>query len=307
MGRVSRREFVRRGAAGAAAAPFVLNAASIGAAAPTAQAVVGQIQAALGVKWNASTVDAFTAGDPATAVTGIVTTSLATIDVMRRALKAGANLIVTSGPTFYSRSDSAVPPAGRGRGAPVTPAPADPVFAAKSAFIAANRLVVWRFSDHWRARTPDPFAQGLLDALGWSRFRTKDDAARVVVPAVRLDALAADVKRKLGTRGGMRIIGRPETRVQTVGVLPGTVSIQTTLTVLPHVDVLIAGEVREWESVEYARDVVHAGGGKGLILIGRSLSEDAGMQYCARWLQTVVNGVPVRWMAAGDPYWRPVA
>src|SRR5262245_18186481 len=158
MSRLSRREFVRRGAAGAAAAPFVLNAARVGAAAPSAQEVVDRIKAALGVEWKAGTVDTFKAGDPATAVTGIVTTSLATVDVMRRAVKAGANLIVTSGPTFYSRSDSPTPPAGRGRGAPATPASADGVFDAKNQFIAANRLVVWRFSDHWKARTPDPFA-----------------------------------------------------------------------------------------------------------------------------------------------------
>ena len=58
-------------------------------------------------------------------------------------------------------------------------------------------------------------------------------------------------------------------------MLPGTRSIQDTVALLPQVDAVIAGEIREWESSEYARDVVNAGLGKGLILIGRSLSEDA--------------------------------
>jgi hypothetical protein len=105
----------------------------------------------------------------------------------------------------------------------------------------------------------------------------------------------------------MRIIGKADTRVQKVAILPGTIPIQTTLAVLPDVDVIIAGEIREWESSEYARDVVHAGRNKGLIVVGRSLSEDPGMNVCAAWLKTIVTDVPIRWIPAGDPYWRPAA
>ena len=63
--------------------------------------------------------------------------------------------------------------------------------------------------------------------------------------------------------------------------------------------------MREWESVEYARDQVAAGRRKALILVGRVLSEDPGMRVCADWLKTVAPGVPVRHIAVGDPYWRP--
>jgi putative NIF3 family GTP cyclohydrolase 1 type 2 len=164
---------------------------------------------------------------------------------------------------------------------------------------------VWRFSDHWRARTPDPFAQGIADALGWTKYRVNGDPLRITVPTITIEALAKEVKTKLNARGGMRVIGKPEARVQKIAVLPGTISIQTTLTILPDVDVLIAGEIREWESSEYARDLVHAGRNKGLILVGRSLSEEPGMNVCATWLKTIVSEAPVRWIPAGDPYWRP--
>jgi putative NIF3 family GTP cyclohydrolase 1 type 2 len=312
--RLSRRDFVRLGAAGAAATPFVLSPGLV-AAAPTAQDIVDRIRKNLGTEWNASTVDTFKAGDPSAAVTGIVTTSLATIDVMRRAVAVGANMVITSGPTFYSRSDSPTPAAGRGRGAAPgsaagaapPPPPSDSVFAAKSQFIAANNLVVWRFSDHWRRRTPDPFAQGIADALGWTRYVRNGDPRRVTVPAVTLDELAANVKAGLASRGGIRVVGNPQARVQTIALSSGTIAIQDTLATLPHVDVLIAGEIREWESSEYARDLLTAGRNKALILLGRSLSEDAGMKVCAAWLATLAPEVPVRWLAAGDPYWRPAA
>jgi putative NIF3 family GTP cyclohydrolase 1 type 2 len=306
MHRLSRREFVRLGTAGAAASPFVVDPAALGAAAPTAQDVVDRIRKTLGVPWKADTVDTFKGGDPSTVVKGIVTTSLATVDVMRRAVKAGANMVITSGPTFYSRADSPMPPAGRGRGADASP-PADPVFAAKNGIIRTNNLVVWRFSDHWRLRTPDPFAEGIIEALGWGKRLTESTPAHVRVPAVALGALVADVKAKLGARGGMRIIGNPRTRLQTIAVLPGTVPIQVVLTHLPQVDAIIAGEIREWESSEYARDTMTAGRDKALILVGRTLSEDPGMKVCAQWLETIVPEAPVRWLAAGDPYWRPAA
>src|SRR5687767_1449247 len=232
MTRVSRREFVGLGAAGAVAAPLVLDPTRARAAAPTAQDVVDRIRKSLGVEWRADTVDTFKAGDPSAVVTGIATTSLATIDVMRRAVKAGANMIITSGPTFYSRADRPTPPAGRGRGAAATPPP-DPVFAAKNEFIKTNNLVVWRFSDHWRLRTPDPFTTGLIDTLGWTRNRATENPLTVTVPPIPLDRLVDDVNRKLNARGGMRIVGDRQMRVRRIGFLPGSVPIQTTLSVLP--------------------------------------------------------------------------
>jgi hypothetical protein len=71
------------------------------------------------------------------------------------------------------------------------------------------------------------------------------------------------------------------------------------------VDVVVAGEVREWETVEYARDTIASGQRKGLILTGRVLSEEPGMRACATWLEALVPEVRVRHIAAGDPYWRP--
>ena len=307
VSRLSRRDFVRLGAAGVAATSFVLRPGAMNAAALTAQDLVDRIKKNLGIEWNASTIDTFTAGDPATVVSGLVTTSLATLDVMRRAVKSGANLIVTSGPTFYSRTDSPAPPAGRGRGAPPPQPAPDAVFTAKNEFIRNHNLVVWRFSDHWRRRTPDPFALGMTNALGWAPYRSGGHPRRLTIPALRLDALAADVKAKLAARGGVRVVGNPQARVQTVGLAPGTIAIQETLAILPQVDVMIAGEIREWESSEYARDLVTAGRNTALILVGRSLSEDAGMKVCAEWLATIASDVPVHWLPAGDPYWNPPA
>lgn len=307
MHHLSRRRFVGLAAAGAAAAPWFSTRGAAGAAI-TAQEVVDRIKDRHGVEWKADTVDTFKAGDPATAVTGIVTTALASMTVLKQAVKAGANLVITCEPTFYARADTPTPQGRRGSGPAQsqTATAADPVFAAKADFIRTNHLVVWRFSDHWRLRRPDPFALGLAEALGWSTFRSADDPARIALSAMTLEALVSQIKKRLNAAGGIRVVGDPRTRVQTIGLLPGSTPIQAALGILPGVDVIVAGEAREWESVEYARDAVAAGGKKGLILLGRILSEEPGMKVCARWLETIVPELSATSISTGDPYWRPL-
>lgn len=309
---LSRREFAAL-AAYAVVAPVRLREKPPAGAAITAQDIIDRIKSHIGVDWKAESVDGVKAGDPATAATGVVTTSLATLDVLRQAVKAGANVVITGNPTFYSRSDARVPPAGRGgrggtppaAGDSTPPAPADRVFAAKNEFIDTHRLVVFRLSEHWRLRTPDPLAQGMVGVLGWTTQQSATDPRRVELPAVTLEALAATVKQRLRLSGGLRVVGDPRTSVKRVGLLPGSTPIAAALKMLPEVDVILAGEVREWESVEYARDKAFSGEKKGLMLIGRVASEEPGMNACAAWLKGFVTEVPVRHVPAGDAYWSP--
>lgn len=313
MTHLSRREFTAAAAAAAAAfaAPIGVGRA---ARAVSAADVVERIRKQIGVDWKPETIDGIKAGDPATAVTGVVTTAMATLAVLRQAVDQGANMIVSAEPTFYGRSDARTPPAGRGgrggAGAPAPaepppPPPADPVYAAKNAFVDANKLVVFRLNEHWKLRRPDPFASGFGSALGWTRHQAAGDPSRYTLPAASLEAVVADVRKKLDVRGGLRVIGDPKIRIQRVGLLPGSTPIQAAIDMLPAVDLIVAGEVREWESVEYVRDVVFSGQPKALILVGRVVSEEGAMNACASWLTTVVPEVKVRHVNARDPYWRP--
>ena len=363
MSRISRRDFAVLAGAGAVGTPFALTGGVARAtAAVTAQDIVDRGKKNIGVDWGQDDVDTFKAGDPATVVTGVVTTSMATLDVLQKAVQAGANFVITAGPTFYSRADLSTPPGGRGYGpgggrgqlagrgaapgaaaapspatvsgpgtgasapmppapelprsilpppppavpaAPSTTPPIDPVYAGKNDFIAKHKLVVFRLASHWHQRKPDPRAQGLATAMDWTKYKASEDGLQYEVPAIRLDSLASQLKKALGTRGGLRAIGDRATSVRRVGLLPGYTMIQASIAMLPKVDVIIAGEVQEWESATYAQDVVFASVKKGFISIGRVVNEAPGMQVCADWLKTVVPEVPVRFIPAGDPYWRP--
>ena len=114
---ISRREFVALTATGAMAAPFAHAQRPPAATALTSQGLVARIKQNIGLEWKAETVDGFKAGDPDTVITGVATTAMATLDVLKRAVKSRANLVITCEPTFYGRADSPAPPAGRG-GAP---------------------------------------------------------------------------------------------------------------------------------------------------------------------------------------------
>jgi putative NIF3 family GTP cyclohydrolase 1 type 2 len=294
---ISRREFVALTTAVPLAVPAVLQSA----AAPTAQEIVDRLKQKLGVEWKADGVDTFKAGDPNTPVKGIATSAMATLDVLKQAVKAGAYFVITCVPTFYSRSDTAAPSGGR-RGVPAAP---DPIFTAKDEFIRKNQLVVWRFSDHWRQRIPDPFSIALADTLGWGKLRAKDNPQHIDIPRTTLEALVSDLKKKLDSRGGIRVVGDPKLTVAKIGLLPGTTAVQNALSLFPSVDAIIAGEVREWETVELARDKVTAGERKSLVLLGRVVSENPGMNECAKWLKDVVPEIRTTWIPVDDPYWRP--
>lgn len=274
----------------------LLSASGLAASAETpltAREVVTRIQKQVGVPWRAQTVDTFKAGDPDTPVTGIATTFMATFDVLERASKAGRNFVITHEPTFYNHEDQTKEFAG------------DPVYRAKAAFIEKNRIVVFRFHDHWHARRPDGIMEGVVAALGWEKYRSADQRG-FTLPATTLGALARDLRDRLKIRA-IRVIGDPKLPVRNVVYGPGFNSLQGAVHALsrPETDALIVGESREWEGIEYAQDAIAAGEKKGLIALGHAISEEPGMRQCAVWLKTFVTEVPVEFVPAGEPFWTP--
>jgi len=52
---------------------------------------------------------------------------------------------------------------------------------------------------------------------------------------------------------------------------------------------------------------VTSGKKKGLIVLGHIPSEQACMVHCAEWLKGFITEVPVEFIAAAEPFWRPDA
>ena len=253
---------------------IALGAQAQTAPAITAQQIIERIQKEVGVPWRAQTVDTFKAGDPNTPVTGVAVTMMATLDVLQRAAAKGDNLVITHEPTFYTHQDSI---------ADLEKAN-DPVWAAKEAFIKEHHMVVWRFHDHWHMRKPDGIQFGMTKALGWEKYQSAENPHLFT-----------------------RVVGDGEMKVTKIGLFPGAGGTQMQVKALERgdVEVLIIGEVPEWETVEYVDDAHAAGQRKALIMLTHIPSEQAGMEECARWMKGFVKEVPVEFVAAKQPFWEP--
>jgi putative NIF3 family GTP cyclohydrolase 1 type 2 len=260
---------------------------------PTAREIIAAIQHQISISWDEPTVDTFKAGSPDTPVTGIAVTMMATMDILQRAAAHGDNLIITHEPTFFDHLDT---PQGINED--------DAVWKEKREFIEQHGLVVWRFHDHWHRRTPDGILTGMTRVLGWTQYQNPENPYLYTLPATTLGKLAAEVARRLD-QPILRIVGDPAMRVSRVALAPGASGFarQAAALELDDVEVLLAGESREWETVEYAADAVSQGRKKALILIGHVPSEQAGMEDCARWLKTFINDVPIEFLATRQPFW----
>ena len=261
---------------------------------PTAREVVAAIQEHIGVPWKAETVDTFKAGNPDTRVTGIAVTMMATLEVLQRAAANGQNLIITHEPTFFNHHDDK--PEGMDE--------SDPVLKEKRAFIDKHGLVIWRFHDHWHMRKPDGIQVGMTHALGWEKFQNPENQNLYTLPETTLEKLAAEVAQRLNTPV-LRVVGNPEMKVSKIALNPGYTGFvrETHELEMDNVEVLLVGETREWETVEYAVDAVSEAKKKALIVIGHVPSEQAGMEECARWLKTFVKDVPIEFVPTKQPFW----
>jgi len=237
------------------------------------------------------TIDHVAAGDPTTAVTGIAVTAMATMDSLKRAASSGRNLVLAYDPPFWSGNDDLDRLEGNG------------LFLEKRDFIRAHNLVCFNLHDHWRDRMPDGMAEGMVKALGWTQYQVGGNPANLLLPETSLADLARDLQAKLND-STIRVVGDPKLEVKNVATLWGAAAQMPAIKLLNGPpDVLITGYAHEWEAVEYAQDMIAAGGKKGLILLGEVTSIDLGMKHCADWIASFVSEAPVEFIASRAPYW----
>ena len=305
---LTRRRFAVLAAATAASGAVKLHGQQPkGGTRVTARDLVDRISSKTGVSLPDKSVDGFKAGDESTAVRGIAVTAMATMEVVRQAAKAGLNLVVSFEPTFYGRNDGqAIAGAQAAPGGRRSLEQDDPILQAKRKFLETNGVVVYRLHDQWAGRKENEHAIALAKAMGWTQAASGMDAAtEYEITPTALSKIVPDVRTRLKAGGGLRVIGDPNTHVRRVTVLPGLQTIAQLVARLPSTDLILTGETRDWEGPEYVGDASTAGLNKGMITVGKVVSEDPGMRACADWMKTFISEVPVQWIPAGEPYWRP--
>jgi putative NIF3 family GTP cyclohydrolase 1 type 2 len=256
----------------------------------TIQDAIETIVAATDVAPLADTVDTVKTGDPTRPLTGIVTTFLATAEVVARAAQLGANLIIAHEPTFYNHRDD------------TGWLGSDAVYQAKRRLIDDHGIVIWRFHDYWHRTRPDGILRGLVDRLGWDHEGELQYPAVATIAPLALAELAGMVKARLGVPS-VRVSGPSELICRRVGLLAGSPGGRMQIATLARddVDAVLCGEINEWETCEYVRDGAFVGRPKGLIVVGHQPSEEDGMAYLATWLRPRLPAVAINHVPAGDP------
>lgn len=291
----SRRKFISNsiklaGLAAAASLPMSGFAFSNNLAGMTVQQVIDLIRKDGDIKAFDGTVDTIKAGSADTVVTGIVTTMFATIAIIEQAVKLGANFIIAHEPTFYNHQDN--PDWVKGNA----------VVKQKQELLAKHNITVWRFHDGIHAMKPDLVEYGTVIKLGWTKYFTSGKYD-VKVPPMSLQQLIAHLKKSLNIKH-VRVIGDLKQQCTHIALLPGAPGgqRQVAFAETEKPDVLVVGELSEWETAEYMRDQHLLGGKMSLIVLGHQFSEDPGMVQLVTWLQPKLQGIRVTHIASGDPF-----
>ncbi|MFN8239462.1 MAG: Nif3-like dinuclear metal center hexameric protein [Bacteroidales bacterium] len=239
-----------------------------------------------------NTVDVFKTGNPSDKVTGIVTCMFATMDVLQKAVELKCNLIIAHEPLFYNHEDKTIQFTG------------DQVFEAKKKFIANNKLIIWRFHDYIHMMKPDGISTGMAKKFGWEPYKVNGEEDHFVIPSTTLRELIAYLKI-LFPENTFNVVGDPLLQVSNIRVAAGAPGSGTHFSLLrkEDTDVVIAGEVPQWETYEYVRDAIQQGRKKAIIFLGHIPSEEAGMEYAATWLKGFITGIPVYFIKSGPSYW----
>jgi len=235
--------------------------------------------------WLDQTVDVFKAGDPKSEIKGIAVCMFADMKTLERAVDSGCNFIITHEPVFYNHLDE------------TDAYTNDPVFLEKQKYINDHQLVIFRFHDHIHMTKPDGIYVGMLNKLGWKKYAINEEGTHFKMPETQLKDLVTELKDKLGLQS-VRVIGDPQMTFTKLGLAVGAPGGQRHISALsqPDLEVLVAGEANEWETYLYANDAVAQNRNKAVVFLGHVKSEEAGMEYCAEWLQGFVKNIPIHYI-----------
>ncbi len=175
------------------------------------------------------------------------------------------------------------------------------VVAQKQELLEKNNITVWRFHDYWHTYKPDGIFYGVTKKAGWQSYVQPDRG--ITIPATSLKNIALHLKSALGI-DHLRVIGDLSKSCEKIVLVPGAAGgkMQVSLAEKFTPDLLIVGELQEWETAEYIRDARLLGNNISLIVLGHSESEEPGMGWLVDWLQPKIPSIKINHIASQSPF-----
>lgn len=257
----------------------------------TAGQLVERIEALSPYRPAEGTVDRIVIGRSETVVRGVVSTFIASVEILQEAVARDANFVLTHEPTFYNHHDH------------LNGWQDDAVVKAKLALIEKHGLVVYRYHDMPHRIRPDMIMTGMTRRLGWKDVeRDATDRPLVRIAPMPLGQLVRYMKERLGGQT-MRYVGDANQMCSTIGFRVGSPGPDAQFPLLrdEKVDVMTIGECSEWSTGGYVRDAIAQGRKVGLILMGHLNSEDAGAAWISQWISEKL-GIKIEHLVEKDPF-----
>ena len=237
-----------------------------------------------------TTVDTLKSGSRETVVKGIVTTMFPTLEVIQKTIDLDANFIIVHEPSFYNHLDE------------TKWLEQDEIYRYKKALLEKHNIAIWRNHDYIHRHDPDGVLEGVVSQLGWKSYADKINKNIFSIPSIGLQGLIQHVKTRLNITM-VRYIGDLSQPCKKIALLPGAAGGRRQIELIGSTkpDVLICGELQEWETAEYIRDAQTKGQKTALIILGHAVSEEPGAAYLASWLKNKLPGMNVTHIASNNP------
>ncbi len=233
-------------------------------------------------------VDVIKVGDGDREITRIAVAMTGTAEVIRQAAEFGANFLIVHEPLFYTHRDKEMP---------------YELCFEKKALIEQSGLTVFRFHDYAHRAIPDLICEG---QLAFSELRGHFEKGKYFAvnrfildePMTTIE-LAGVLEKKLRIEH-LRIAGDRNNKVKAISCCfgtPGHVEEE-----LLECDTVLTGEICEWSTGEYVRDLCQLGKPKSVIVMGHINSEKFGMKLLADKIRNLHSEIEIKYLDCGDVY-----
>lgn len=240
--------------------------------------------------FNAS-CDNYKTGSGENELTGVIISMFATPDVIRRAIKHNANLIIVHEPVFYNHMDDRVP---------------HKMGILKKELAEKNNITIYRYHDHAHAAKPDMICAGELKYLGFDESMGEFEKGKYYAvnryhlkQAMTACDLARHIEEKLGVKH-VRIIGETNKPGKDISCCFGTPG--HLIDELNDCDFVLTGEICEWADAEVVRDYSQFGYNKAILVMGHIGSERAGMMHLSDIASKNCSDLSIEYVECGEVY-----
>ena len=247
-------------------------------------------------------------GDPNKECTGIVTSIYASPEVIQRAQKLNANLIICHEALLWNHGDHR----------DWLEESQNKTYLDKKKLLDDYGIVVWRFHDYIHSGIPleegwvDGIFYGVAHELGWETAQVRKDGRYEAALYMECEETSA---REIGTHimktfnlRGLKCIGNLDAKVRKILLCGHVMEGGNSDDLIKKIDeqdinLLLPLELIDFTLTEYVKDSAQLGYDRCIIAPGHFNIEEPGMKYMEEWINKALpEKIPCHYVQAGDMY-----